>query len=322
LISIAFIMGSIESTQTQHKNRASSKKGEIKISPNVSDVKNLVKPFIQGPYKPIEVNSLYEYKAPVNDEMTKAEIIGQQASFSGVVEKPRMYDTIIAPHATGIRHAFDQRSKEFSTQEANSMTNNQNEAGKLIQGQLNIPVRLATHGLVQDPSLANYETPVFLTKKQDKVAENPLPSAKTPSLSPDLTTTSSEDAGKIQTKLEAAHSLIQQREALKSEKKRLQEDSQKITKQIQEQIASLVKAKSISQSLDNLLNKYTVKMKKAELSKIKLVDRVEIKKQLKEKLLREVEGFRNAGNQFTKIKDVDPADLSKIIKEIEHRLGK
>lgn len=99
------------------------------------------------------------------------------------------------------------------------------------------------------------------------------------------------------------------------------QESQKIAKEIQEQVASLVKAKSIGQKLDKLLNLYQVKMKKEKLAKIKLVDRVEIKKQLKEKLLKEAEGFRIAGNQYTKVDQINPEDLGKILEKVESKLG-
>jgi hypothetical protein len=62
-------------------------------------------------------------------------------------------------------------------------------------------------------------------------------------------------------------------------------------------------------------------MKKDALKKIKLVDRVEIKKQLKSKLLKEVEGLRTNGNEFNMVSKVDPSDLLKIVKNIKKKLG-
>ena len=58
-------------------------------------------------------------------------------------------------------------------------------------------------------------------------------------------------------------------------------------------------------------------MDQRSLKKIKLVDRVEIKNELKAKLLREVEGLRTNGNQFSHVSKVDPSDLLQIVKQIK-----
>ena len=54
---------------------------------------------------------------------------------------------------------------------------------------------------------------------------------------------------------------------------------------------------------------------------IPLTDRVQIKNELKAKLLREVEGFRTSGTQFTSVTKLDHSDLLKIVKQIKKKLG-
>lgn len=69
------------------------------------------------------------------------------------------------------------------------------------------------------------------------------------------------------------------------------------------------------------MNKYTIQLKKEAASKLKLTDRIALKKQLKNKIFREVEGFRNTGKQFTLLNKVSKGDLKRIVNQIKARLG-
>jgi hypothetical protein len=73
--------------------------------------------------------------------------------------------------------------------------------------------------------------------------------------------------------------------------------------------------------LNNILDKYTVQIKKDNQKKLKLTDRIEVKKQIKQKLLREVEGFRNSGKEFTLVNKIDKGELKSLVKQIKNRLG-
>lgn len=106
-----------------------------------------------------------------------------------------------------------------------------------------------------------------------------------------------------------------------SEKKRLTSDAKNFSKLIQSEVGNLLKAKTIGLKLNALLQQYTMKIKQDQLSKIKLVDRVQIKKSLKAKLLKDLEGFRTTGTQFADVNKVDPNDLKKIVKKIKKQLG-
>ena len=54
---------------------------------------------------------------------------------------------------------------------------------------------------------------------------------------------------------------------------------------------------------------------------MKLTDRMEVKKQLKNKIFREVEGFRDNGKKYTLLREVSKGDLHKILNKIKARLG-
>jgi len=73
--------------------------------------------------------------------------------------------------------------------------------------------------------------------------------------------------------------------------------------------------------LSNVLNRYTVQIKKDEAKKLKLTDRLEVKRELKNKIFREVEGFRNTGKEFTLLKKIDKKDMLRIVNQIKARLG-
>jgi hypothetical protein len=73
--------------------------------------------------------------------------------------------------------------------------------------------------------------------------------------------------------------------------------------------------------LSNVLNKYTIQIKMDNASKLKLTDRIEIKKQLKNKIFRELEGFRNTGKDFTLLNKVDKGDMNRIVNQVKARLG-
>jgi hypothetical protein len=42
---------------------------------------------------------------------------------------------------------------------------------------------------------------------------------------------------------------------------------------------------------------------------------------LKNKIFREVEGFRNTGKDFTMLRKVDKGDMNRIVNQIKRRLG-
>lgn len=80
-------------------------------------------------------------------------------------------------------------------------------------GNLHIPIKINTESIVSDPSLANYETPLFLPKKQEKTSENYDQPKKVIS---SIVNTINEDAKTVKTHLEAAKTLEQKRGARKN----------------------------------------------------------------------------------------------------------
>ncbi len=81
-----------------------------------------------------------------------------------------------------------------------------NEINKLSQGQISIPVHLETEtSLVNDPTLSNYETPLFLSKNQRTLNAKGLTMkvSKSPLLTPQIVNSNAQDINNIKRSLSA-----------------------------------------------------------------------------------------------------------------------
>jgi len=56
------------------------------------------------------------------------------------------------------------------------------------------------------------------------------------------------------------------------------------------------------------------------MSKLKLSDVITIKKKLKKKLLREVQGLRTSSANFKEIRNLNKGDLKRIVKQIKKKI--
>merc|ERR1712210_221114 len=107
------------------------------------------------------------------------------------------------------------------------------------------------------------------------------------------------DIKRIKKKLDAAKSKKQKLKALKFTKNLLKKDAKEICDKIKKEIGKVLGAKKTAIDLSSTLNKYTLQIKKDNAKKLKLTDRISVKKQLKTKIFKEVEGFRSSGKEFT-----------------------
>ncbi len=104
-------------------------------------------------------------------------------------------------------------------------------------------------------------------------------------------------------------------------KKRLLEETKKISEQVQKELNELFFAKEVAVKLNQVLAHYETKMRKDQLSKLKLADEVTIKNLLRDKLQREMQGFRTSPSEFKELEAVNPADITNIIQNIKLKLG-
>lgn len=73
--------------------------------------------------------------------------------------------------------------------------------------------------------------------------------------------------------------------------------------------------------LSNLNNYYTTKIKRDQLSALKLSDVITIKNSLRNKIHKEIQGFRTSPSQYPELDHVNPSDLEIIMKNIKLGLG-
>ncbi len=108
---------------------------------------------------------------------------------------------------------------------------------------------------------------------------------------------------------------------VKKQKNKLIGETKVIGSRIGRQVNNLIKAKRVGLKLENLLESYTEKLKDAQLKKATTADKSKIKKQLKEKLIRDFQGLRTFKNQFSLLSKLDQKDLAKITREIRNKLA-
>ena len=83
----------------------------------------------------------------------------------------------------------------------------------------------------------------------------------------------------------------------------------------------MVESKEIALNFNQVLAKYEIKLKKSQMSKLKLSDVIQIRKQLIDKLLKEIQGFRTASANYKELNSVNPKDIKRIVKQVKHKLG-
>ena len=104
-------------------------------------------------------------------------------------------------------------------------------------------------------------------------------------------------------------------------KARLDEEAKKLAAEVEADLKELLKIKEVSIKMNNLMAAYEIKMRKDQLSKLKLSDEITIKNLLRDKLQREMQGFRTSPQEYKELDIVNPADITNIIAGIKTKLG-
>jgi hypothetical protein len=104
-------------------------------------------------------------------------------------------------------------------------------------------------------------------------------------------------------------------------KKRLSNEAKALSAEIEADLKELLFAKEVAIKMRNLMANYEGKMRKEELSKLKLADEVTIKNLLRDKLQRELQGFRTSSQEYKELEVVNPSDITKIIHDIRLKIG-
>lgn len=102
---------------------------------------------------------------------------------------------------------------------------------------------------------------------------------------------------------------------------RLKNEAKELTDQIYQELKELLLAKEVAVKLHNLMNTYESVLRNKEASTLKIADEVTMKKILKEKLYKEIQGFRTSPADFKDLDMVSPSDIHNVIQQIKQKLG-
>jgi hypothetical protein len=94
-----------------------------------------------------------------------------------------------------------------------------------------------------------------------------------------------------------------------------------LSAKVEAEIQELLHAKESALKLQQLLSLYETRLNKNNLSQLKLADEVTLKNLLRDKLQREMQGFRTSSGEYKELEAVNPEDIQRIIHEIKGKIG-
>jgi hypothetical protein len=288
----------------------------------------MVRPLVERPYVPTEVERISEPKRKImnKDSMTKAQIVGSNSGNKGE-EKPSMYSTVITKHATSVVHPVPQPTSygikpEFGNHLANSIEN----PIPLSPGAYSIPVKIEKDS-VNDPTLSAYESPSFIHKGEKKL-KGPKSDKSNIHAEPEtfmdekvMEKILTEDANNFVGQFDDKKSKDERIIVLEEGKAKLEAEIQKLSDDIETEMADLLFGKEVAMKMNNVLYRYESRFSKDNLSKLKLADEIDIKNLLREKLHRELQGFRTSTSEYAELDKFNPDDIVNIVQQINSIVG-
>jgi cobalamin biosynthesis protein CobT len=101
----------------------------------------------------------------------------------------------------------------------------------------------------------------------------------------------------------------------------LAEEGKNLASKVEAEIQELLHAKESALKLQNLLAMYEQRLNKNNLSQLRLSDEVTMKNLLRDKLQREMQGFRTSPSEYKELEAINPDDITTIIRDIKGKLG-
>jgi len=259
--------------------------------------------------------------------MSSAMLVGPKTNNGS--EKPTMYSTVINSHPTVIKHQTPQpkgigvhpaAAAAFSVDSAQTMAMADSE--KVPNGAYSIPVQMNAS---PDANQNGYESPNFMHKKET-IKEESSAKAKTgtefatqdPAVF--LKASMEKDINAFTAQFDNTRDKAERISALIQGKKKIQTEMNVISQTIQGEFKELFMAKEVALKLTNLNNYYTTKIKRDQLSSLKLSDVITVKNLLRSKILKEIQGLRTASADYPELDNVNPRDIEIIMKEIKVQL--
>ena len=189
---------------------------------------------------------------------------------------------------------------------------------KISPGTYSIPVKLETSSkLLNQPNFAGYDSVQYKGSSDNNsdAFDDNISMAEI-------------DINQIASRVKGAKSSKDKIKILNKGMRNLEKDASNISKQIQKEVATLLNAKGysifynrIAINMNSVLAKYEAKVKKSQMSRLKLSDVITIKKKLITKLEKEIQGFRTASSDYSELRKVNPHDIKRIIRSVKKELG-
>jgi len=311
-----------------------------KIRPNLMDMneemRKIVHPFYERPYVPQEVDKLAEQthniRRSLTKHLTKVQYVGTVDNKKGLNEKPTMWSTVITNRPTSISYPVPKLNTSIISPEGNAFldaselsgesTSNDEPLAHKLEGKYSIPVVIKQNTLSDPMEGRNYENPLFI-HKSEKIKEEGIDHRvhERRPLNQQMNSQIHEELEIVRNRLRTARSDDDKINALLEGEKRLNAQIGEIKKRIHHAVGGIVQAKNTGILMDNILNHYDKYISSREFEKLKLVDLVEVKNQLKVKLMRELQGLRSSTNEFKVLRKVNQEDIQHVIEEIKGELG-
>jgi len=326
-LAVFLIICGINSTENHNRNHQ-----EFKIRPNLNDInghfQKVVKPFIETPFLPTEVDSLEEKKRPNYSQlsMTNAQLVGKIPDHKGKkeIERPIMYSTIFAAHPTVIKHPTPQprglgvnndTAKAFALSDEASRL-----AEKMPKGSYSTPVRLESdaNGGENSPTFVQSKERILKEQKENKNHENTT--FKEPNQQKFLKDSFNKDVNLFMDNLENKKDKAERISTMIKGKKRLDADMDNIRKTIEGTMKELLFAKEVALKLTNLNNYYTTQIKRSKLGGLKLSEVITLKQLLRQKIAKEIQGIRTASADYADLDKINPTDIADAMKNIHLEL--
>jgi len=261
--------------------------------------------------------------------MTSAEILGDKPRNTDLDQKPTLYSTVVTSHPTSVIHPAKPLGNAIITSSDVADQFGGLEERKLPPGSFSSPVKIMNLNL-KESGFGEMEKPVFITKGQKNLATNKSETKNIPMTGPtqkisnEVVKPSQLDAQTIKNRLKDLKSeeRVKKLKILQKARDQLNSEAKKIRKDVLTETDDLLSAKSSAISLGIILQSYEERLKKDKLAHLKLADRVDVKNQLKNKLIREIQGFRTRPADFKELLNVDKSTIKAVVESIKTQLEK
>ena len=245
-----------------------------------------------------------------------------------------MYNTVINSHPTVItRPILAPVSSSISSFGSQQLSNQaaQEEMLRNNPGAYSIPVKMGS-GAVNDPTLSGYESPNFIHKNEKilpGVQGVPVVNgALIPDMQANVISVASDDLKDFTSQLSQSHSKQEKLDIcnlsiyylVTNGRKKLEKEIEQLKLTVQKEIDTILGAKEVAVLMHNLSLKYQAEIQRQN-SAFQIADEVTLKKMLKEKLYKEIQGFRTFPSEYTELSKVVQDDITNIVSQVQQRLS-